>query len=214
MSAAAESPGDYAAKKDYLFKFVPPQLREQLKLDYEASYSLTDMHSADKITRDLARFAPTAGTVLDATACVGGNTYSFSRVFAHVAAMEIHPTRFQYLQHNMAVLGAANVRCLQGDALELVARPPHQRYAAIFIDSPWGGPDYKKADRLQLHLSGLPLAQACRRMAPHTELFCIKTPTNFDADAFLATTQDFLTLVWQNAHLRKIHAYILRVRTK
>jgi tRNA G37 N-methylase Trm5 len=201
----------YAAKRDFLFKNVPPEQRDRLLLDHEASYSVTDMHTSDKITRDLARFVGASGTVCDATACVGGNTYSFSKAFRSVTAVELNPMRFDLLVHNLGVLGVRNVACVRGDALDVV---PAARFDACFVDCPWGGPDYKKADRLQLSLSGVPLAEACRRLAPSAAFLCLKTPTNFDEEAFVRATADFLELVWNNAHLRKIRAYIFRVRAR
>jgi predicted RNA methylase len=197
------------AKRDYLFKFVPPDKREQLLLDDEAGYSVTDQYTADRITRDIMRFVSAKGAICDATACIGGNTYSFARAFRRVVAIERNPVRFHYLQHNMSVLDVHNVTFQLGDAIDEVqwGRPFH----CIFLDPPWGGPGYKRATRVDLSLSELPLVDVCRRMAPCAAFFAIKTPTNFNLEAFVEATRDFLTLVWHNTQLRKIHLVVFEV---
>jgi 16S rRNA G966 N2-methylase RsmD len=202
----------HTTKRDYLFKFVPPEKRERLRLDDEAAYSVTDQYTADKITRDLLRFLSPAATVCDATACIGGNTFSFARAFRRVVAIERDVVRFEYLRHNMDVLGVHNVAFHQGDALEeLEWAHRGSAFHCIFVDPPWGGPGYKRADRVQLALSGVPLADACIRMAACASYIALKVPTNFDVTAFVAATDGALELVWHNTQLRKIHLLIFRV---
>lgn len=203
------------AKRDYLFKFVPPEKRERLRLDDEAAYSVTDQYTADKITRDLLRFVSPGGTICDATACIGGNTFSFARAFRRVVAIERDPLRFEYLRHNMDVLGVHNVAYHLGDALEeLEWARRGAPFHCVFVDPPWGGPGYKRAERVALFLSDLPLADVCRRMAPMTAHIALKVPTNFDLTAFVQASADFMTLVWHNVQLRKIHLLVFSVGQK
>jgi len=198
-------------KRDYLFKFVPPAIRNLLKLDEEAAYSVTDMYTADKITRDILCY--TGCTVIcDATACIGGNTASFARSFKHVVAIERDKTRYEFLVNNMEALQAHNVKCVHGDALDEVSwvHNTYSTYDVIFIDPPWGGPEYKHQTVLDLQLSGVPLEDVCRRWAPYTKFFALKTPTNFDEQKFTRLTSDFLELKHKNT-LRKVTTYLFRV---
>lgn len=202
-------------KRDYLFKFVPAATRSLLQLDEEAAYSVTDMYTADKMTRDILRY--TGGTIIcDATACIGGNTSSFARAFKHVVAIERDQTRYEYLVNNMGVLKAHNVKCVKGDALEEVTwmqLSSQHSYDVIFIDPPWGGPEYKHQSALGLELSGIPLEDVCRRWANYTKFFALKTPTNFDELKFTRLTSDFLSLVHKNT-LRKVIVYVFAVHFK
>ena len=91
-------------KKDFLFRYVQPEIRNQLKLDEEAMYSTTDQVTADKITKDILQFISRKSLITDATACIGGSTYSFSQNFSNVIAIEYDKTRFEYLQYNMSIL--------------------------------------------------------------------------------------------------------------
>ena len=206
----------WSHKRDYLFKFIAPSIRSLLRLDEEAAYSVTDMYTADKMSRDILRYA--GGSVIcDATACIGGNTASFARTYKQVIAIERDETRFDYLVHNLTVLKANNVRCVCGDALEEVTwvhginpGSANAFYDVIFIDPPWGGPEYKNQDTLGLELSGLPLEDVCRKWAMYTKYFAIKTPTNFNEESFRAASSDFLELVHKNTQLRKVTLYIFK----
>jgi len=108
-------------------------------------------------------------SVLDATACCGGNTLSFMARFARVTAVEFDPERLAYLRHNVALLqrapallaaeppagggasaaaaavaawAACSVRLAGGSVVEAwpTLGPWHD---AAFFDPPWGGPNYK-----------------------------------------------------------------------
>ena len=208
-------------KRDFLFKYVPAPQRSLLKLDEEAAYSVTDQVTADRMTQDLVRVlgpgVAKSATLCDATACIGGNAMSFARAFKHVVAIESDTTRFAFLQHNLHVLGFHNVHCVHGDSVKEVSwnhsrlRSKAPLYDVIFIDPPWGGPEYKTQSLVSLELSNVPLADLCKEWAPHTRYIAIKTPTNFDKESFTAATTGVLELVHRNVMLRKIHFYVYEV---
>lgn len=200
------------AKREFFFRFVDPVQRAALRLDDEALYSTTDQVTADKITRDLLRVIPKTASVVDGTACIGGNTFSFAQHFAHVSAVELDPTRASHLRHNLRVLGVTGkVRVHQGDVRHVL--PLIGQHDLVFLDPPWGGPEYKQHLSVPLYLSGVPLAEVCRGWKKYTGYIAIKAPSNFDLPTFLVDTQDFLELVHLNAQLRKMQLLILRIRT-
>ena len=195
-------------KRDFLFKFLPKTIRNQIKLDDEALYSVTDQQTADKITTELLKFVPANAIVTDGTACIGGNTFSLSRSFRFVNAVELEPTKYRYLKHNMKIFGVDNVACYKGDILDYVAV---LEQSLLFLDPPWGGPEYKSKASVELSLSGFPLEEVCLRFAPYTAYIAIKTPTNFNIDPFVAKTQTYMTLVYTNTKLRKLCLYVFAV---
>lgn len=176
-------------------------------MDYEASYSITDQVTADKITRDVLMFIPPTAVITDGTACVGGNTYSFAKTFREVNAVELDPKRHSYLQKNMAVLGLKNVRCIHGDAYE-ECRKQHQNM--IFLDPPWGGPDYKQQSNLQLYLSNRELSEICCDLSLYCEYIALKVPVNFSTEAFETNVRGVLERVHYNTNLRKMYLMIYR----
>lgn len=196
-----------AEKVDFLFRFVSNDVRHRLMLDDEALYSTTDQLTADKITTDILKFAPPSATVTDATSCAGGNTYSFAQAYTTVNAFEKDPRRYRLLRHNIQLLGASNVSLQCGDAFDLCVK---QHQDVIFIDPPWGGPEYKKLDKVDLYLSQRPLSEFCKTVAPHARYIALKAPTNFNEALFLQETQGFMECVHKNTQLRKMYLYIFK----
>lgn len=196
-------------KRDFLFKFLPKSIRNQIKLDDEALYSVTDQQTADKITNELLKFVPANAIVTDGTACIGGNTFSLTRSFRFVNAVELEPVKYKYLKHNMTLLGVDNIACYKGDILEYVSLLDQ---TLVFLDPPWGGPEYKSKDSVELGLSGCPLEEVCRRLAPYTTYIAIKTPTNFNVDPFVAKTEMYMRLIHTNTKLRKLCLYLFAVK--
>lgn len=222
-------------KKDFLFRFVQSDIRKSLLLDDEALYSTTDQVTADKITRDILKFISKAATITDATACIGGSTYSFAQNFSNVIAIEYDKTRFEYLQYNMSILPlytnsqqylpqqhnsniwtylsdpkysiSTHVECRNGDALIECKK---QFQDAIFIDPPWGGPEYKTLSHVELYLSDLPLSDVCYNLHEYTNYIILKVPVNFDETTFIKNTQLFMDLIYKNGQLRKMHLLIFR----
>lgn len=194
-------------KKDFYFRYVPPDTRAQLVLDHEASYSVTDQVTADKITRDILQFVPPTAMITDATACVGGNTYSFAKTFEHVRAIEIDPLRHSYLSSNMSVLGLSNVMCTWGDA-NIECKRRYQDL--VFFDPPWGGPSYKNNINIQLYLSKKPLSEVCSDVSLYCRYIALKVPINFKVGLFDEEVKDILERVHYNPCLRKMHLIIYR----
>jgi len=188
-----------------LFKFLPKGVRNKLKLDEEALFSVTDQLTADKITNELLKFISCEATITDGTACIGGNTFSLSRIFQHVNAVELDKTRYEYLMHNLDALGVDNVSCYFGDIMDWL---PNLDHTLLFLDPPWGGPEYKTQDLVDLYLSSIPLANVCERCCSTTKYIALKTPTNFNIDKFLEDTKSYMTLIHKNTKLRKLNLYL------
>lgn len=192
-------------KRDFLFRFVAPEIRIQLRFDEEAFFSTTDQLTADRISKSLLTFIPRTSLVVDATACVGGNTYSFAQHFARVRAFELDPRRAEMLAHNLRILGVShNTRVMCGDAAQLCRR--EGPCDLVFVDPPWGGPEYKNQEEVDLFLADrVPLEVFCREVAPYTSYISIKVPKNFACDRFVMATCGYLELLDVNTHLRKMN---------
>ena len=195
-------------KKDFLFRFISIEKRRQLKLDDEAFYSVTDQYTADRISRDILRVLPDLQIITDATACIGGNTYSFSKYFPKVNAIEVDPLRYQYLQHNMKVLETINVDMYLSDLLIACHRLSQD---LIFIDPPWGGPDYKSKDAVDLFISDVELSEVCEHIKDTAKYIALKVPINFNETQFVEKTMLFMKLIYKNTELRKMHLLLFQV---
>lgn len=176
-------------KREYFFRGMPPQLQQQIQMDEEASYSVTQMELAERTTvrilsalgwSDHAQIA-----ITDATACVGGNTISFAKHFASVNAVEIDPVKAGMLAANCALLcepGVVTVHCGDFTSAELQARLQQR---VVFFDPPWGGEDYDK-EQVELFLSGKSLASVCRGLVGKAEFVALKVPFNFMFEKFIS----------------------------
>lgn len=197
-------------KKDFLFRFVPQAIRKKILMDEEALYSTTDQVTARKICDELSRFVPSTATVIDATACIGGLTYSLTHVFKRVIAIEIDETRFGYLETNMGLLGVKGlVLCVHGDALTVCSNLDAE---AIIIDPPWGGPEYKNVASLNLKLGNVDIYDVCVMLYdknPVVKFIAIKVPVNFDDELFCQKLGSTSKLV-HKAKLRKMCILIVQ----
>ena len=194
-------------KKDFLFRFISLDKRKKLKLDNEALYSVTDQYTADRISRDIQKILPNIQSITDATACVGGNTFSFSKFFKQIQAIELDYTRYQYLLHNMNTLEVNNVTCCHGDLMIECQKTINE---IIFIDPPWGGPEYKTKDNIDLFLSDVELSEVCDHIKDSTKYIALKVPVNFNESGFIEKTP-FLKMIYRNTDLRKMHLLIFQV---
>lgn len=123
----------------------------KLKLSPEGEYSVTRRRDADRIITSMKN---TIGeldnkSITDATGCVGGDTIHFGLNFKQVDTIELKPENFNILKNNVSVYGLKNVRFHLGDTTELF----NWKTNVLYVDPPWGGPDYKENKELDLYMS-------------------------------------------------------------
>ncbi len=177
------------ARRQMLWGGLAPNVRERLHVDGTSLYSVTDDEAADRMSKIISHWVGVDAVVTDATACVGGNTASFARTFKHVNAVELSPVRSDMLLHNMSVLGLTDrVTVYKGDYL---LEREHMVQDVVFIDPPWGGPEYKRIRRLNMYLSTMNVGDlvvdllryrdvGCALLRPHARLVALKAPLNFN----------------------------------
>jgi 16S rRNA G966 N2-methylase RsmD len=203
-------------KKDFLFKFIEPTIRAKIKMDSEALFSVTDQYTADKISNEIRKRIGLINdhpikSIVDATACVGGNTISFAKHFESVHAVEMDSVRYSYLKFNMALLGLNNVCVYHADILDFLDCLPSTD--VIFIDPPWGGPSYKSQEKLELFLSNVSLHLVCKSIALRGawKYVALKVPVNFDFEAFDAQVSAYMTRIPSSTKFRKLLLLIYKI---
>ncbi|EQC36406.1 hypothetical protein SDRG_05863 [Saprolegnia diclina VS20] len=206
---ASKASSDPVDKRDFLFSGLPVAVRSQLQLDDVAQYSVTDMKTAARISHfimTLPGLTPNS-VITDATACVGGNTASFCTFFRYVQAVEIDPTRFRMLVHNMhGVLTFVNIQCYCASYVDVAEQFLQD---VVFIDPPWGGPEYRSRSTVDLHLGETPLADLCERLVGRTQYVVIKVPQNFDIERFTYRVSGTVSYI---THFRKMAMVVLDYR--
>ena len=136
-------------RDNYFFKKLPLDISCNIQMDETASYSVTEMNLANETSifilqqifeQGLATI--TNATITDATACIGGNTFSFSKYFAHVNSVEIDPMRAEFLRNNLKLLCPTNnVEVFVGDYIDI---QNSLKQDVVFIDPPWGSKYFEK----------------------------------------------------------------------
>lgn len=155
----------------------------KLRLTQEGEYSVTRRRDADRI---MAIISKTVGdlktkTVTDATACNGGDTIHFGLSCLFVNSIELKEENFEVLQNNVNVYKLQNVTLHQGDCTKIF----NWKTDILFIDPPWGGPNYKENETLDLHLSDKRLDVwleeiMLRKLRP--SYIYLKLPSNYNFD--------------------------------
>lgn len=169
------------------FPWLPREKQLRIEIDEVSLYSTTSQEQAEEHTKwilnkfDIRTEQAKNMDILDATACVGGNTESFSHYFKHVVACEIDENRASMLKNNLEVCGCSNVQVITGSFLTHIKESPV--YDVVFIDPPWGGPNYKTSSQLRLFIDDIPLSSIVVDMIKSRySRIALKLPLNFDLD--------------------------------
>ena len=127
--------GEKEWKWKHYFSQLPDTVRSSIEMDETALFSVTVDTDADIITEQLQRIIPVYAKVCDATACVGGNTMSFAKVFTDVTSVEMDRGRYEMLNNNIKLLGLQErVHTVNRDFLDYRERMPY--FDFIFFDPP------------------------------------------------------------------------------
>jgi 16S rRNA G966 N2-methylase RsmD len=163
-----------------------------LLIDKEALTYITKPSDSEKITAFICdimcRFnkQPQDITIVDATACAGGDTITFCNKFRIVIPIEENTMRYNHLFNNLSVYNIKNAYPILGDSLLMI--PQIQKSIDVaFIDPPWGGVSYKKHEKLELTFGGHDLDVAVKMLfdkKKEINLIVLKLPKNYDYDSF------------------------------
>lgn len=124
---------------------------DNLQMTEEGEYSITKRRDGEKliqIMKDIVKNLK-AKTMTDMTGNVGGDTILFGLHFKKVVSYELKEDNFAALKNNVEVFKLKNVELHHGDSLKAI---PDIQTNVVYIDAPWGGPEYKEKKDLDLFL--------------------------------------------------------------
>jgi 16S rRNA G966 N2-methylase RsmD len=170
-----------------LYKLFP-SLNNYSLLNYDevGLYSITNYEEADKISEIIILLYNTNNiNILDGTAGLGGNTFSFSKYFKNITAIELNNTRFRMLNNNIHLYNLKNINTINTNSIEYMFNN-YDNYDIYFFDPPWGGHDYKEQKILNLKLDNKSLKEIIKIMISKTndKLIIFKLPYNYDLNEF------------------------------
>jgi predicted RNA methylase len=178
----------------HVIKKIFPELAcgqyHKIKIDNKSFSYISTKQYADKISKLIIKRMEEIGlenkniTITDATACIGGNTLSFSKYFEKVIAIEIDELRAQYLRNNIKLYESDNVTVINNDCTKV-----NVTQDILFYDPPWCtqcvGMNYKEVNNLTLKLGDTPIETLCNNVAVGTKMIVLKLPTNYNMKYFI-----------------------------
>jgi 16S rRNA G966 N2-methylase RsmD len=180
---------------DRLFPYIEKSKLSKLMINKEIISYITTPATAKQICNIIRnyfkKYDVQMDSIIDCTACVGGDTIALANVFSEVVSIEIDPERYNMLQNNVNVYKLKNVKVYNADCIELLK---HIEYSqAIYFDPPWGGSEYKSTNNLRLFIGHesiekLTIDLIYRRYTQKPPRFIIfKLPKNYDIHYFFTT---------------------------
>jgi len=157
-----------------------PSNNDKILIDTVGRYSIS-LPEKSKIIANLIlkHIGSNEITITDAMACIGGDTLTFSQFFTKINAIEIDKVRFEYLKHNMELFECKNIEYINNDYLKIME---NIKQDVIYIDPPWGGPEYKTKKNIKITIGEQKLEDICHKIIDKKlcKLLVLKLPFNYD----------------------------------
>lgn len=158
---------------------------DSLKLTEEGKYSITRRRDSERIIAVISQLVDDIKTksITDANGCIGGDTINFGLHFKLVHSIELNKDNFEALMSNVNTYQLQNVILHNGDSTALF----NWKTDVLYIDPPWGGPEYKTKKDLDLYMSSKRIDQwleeiLMRKNRPN--YIFLKLPQNFNFKRF------------------------------
>lgn len=195
---------------DKLFPYKKGVDRNNIQMNYECMYYVTVPRDAEKIvhmiTNKMGKYKSKKDIIIvDATACIGGDTISFCHNFGKVIPIELDKIRYEQLLHNLELYGIQNayIDGCNGSCLDIIP-DIEVDIDVIYFDPPWGGKDYKMQDKLELQLGNLDLDHVINLFfeKKSVKLVVSKLPKNYDYEKLLPKLKEYNVFI--NKEIKKL----------
>lgn len=154
---------------------------ENIKIHNDSFYSVTNYYDANYISKLIFKFFNNKDIIItDGTANIGGNTLSFGLFnFKLINSIEINKTCYNYLINNIKCYHLKNIKAFNEDYLNLYKILSQD---VVFLDPPWGGPNYKNKKYIELFLSNVNVIDIIEFLInkTKTKLVVLKAPYNYN----------------------------------
>jgi 16S rRNA G966 N2-methylase RsmD len=177
-----------------LFPKLDKEKYKLLKIDTESISYITTPNSAKQITQIIKSYFNkqklTPNTIIDCTACVGGDSISFANTFNKVFSIEIDKNRYEMLINNINIYELSNISVFNCNCLEQLKKLSNSFIQVVYFDPPWGGSDYKISTNLRLSIGTESIEKITvdlitRKYLKKPPIFIIfKLPKNYDIHYF------------------------------
>jgi hypothetical protein len=196
---------------DKLFPWKQGVNRNNLHLSYECVSYITVPRDSDKIVQliseKMGKYKKKEDiTIVDSTACVGGDTIAFCHNFGIVIPIELDSNRYVDLLHNIQLYNIQNAFPINGNCLEKIPEI-EINLDVIYIDPPWG-PDYKLVDKLNIKMNDYDLDQIIISLfIKNVKLVVAKLPKNYNYENLLPKLKGYRVTL--NKEIKKIDVLLV-----
>tara|TARA_Y100000768_G_scaffold135612_1_gene100955 strand:- start:1984 stop:2841 length:858 start_codon:yes stop_codon:yes gene_type:complete len=154
---------------------------KNLKIHNDSYYSITNYYDANYITNLIYKYYNKKNIIItDATANIGGNTISFGLFnYKFINSVEIEELCYNYLINNINCYNLKNIKAYHNNYLDIYLKLYQD---VVFLDPPWGGPEYKKENKLDLFLDNINIINIINTLFLETltTSIILKAPFNYN----------------------------------
>jgi 16S rRNA G966 N2-methylase RsmD len=181
--------------------------RNNIHMDYECISYITVPRDSEKIAQLISNKMKKYKekkeiTIIDSTACVGGDSITFCDNFGIVIPIEIDKSRYENLLYNLNLYNINNAFPINGNCLEVIFDITID-IDCIYVDPPWGGKDYKNMEKIELQLGDKKLEEVIDIFfKKNIKLVIVKLPKNYNYDNLLSKLKKYNVTL--NKEIKKI----------
>ena len=180
-----------------------------IKIHKDSLYSITNYYDANYISNLIYKHYNTKNIIItDATANIGGNTLSFGLYkFKLINSIEISKNCYNYLINNIKCYNLKNIKAINENYLKLYKILNQD---VVFLDPPWGGPNYKQKALLDLYLDNVNIIDIIYTLFEKTKTSSIvlKAPNNYNVSDLKIKNNNVLYKFYYLKKFQIIHLYI------
>lgn len=161
-----------------VFKDTNKNNFDKIKFTKESLYSVSKVNGAKFLYKMIKKIFKTTLTLIltDATANIGSDSIFLSDYFKSINSIELKKENYEALTNNVKVLKKKNINVYNEDSNILL---PSLKQDIIYVDAPWGGPDYKLKKKVELYLGEKEIMQFYFDNKKLAKLFIFKVPNNY-----------------------------------
>jgi len=117
-------------------------------------------------------------TITDGTANIGTDAINLASIYKKINAVEISSVNYKALKNNISVFGLDHKIFSYNEDINIQINNLEQDI--IYIDAPWGGPEYKHSENIKLYLGDVEIVDFYLKNKEKAETFIFKVPYNYD----------------------------------
>ena len=166
--------------------------KDNLLFTRDSIYSSSKSNGSKRIIDVIYKHMKTYNLVItDGTANIGTDSINLSLYFNKINSIELSIINYYALKNNVNVFNLNDkINIYNGDTNILIK---NIKQDVIYIDAPWGGPEYKQEEKMKLYLGETEILDFYEKNKENAKLFIFKVPFNYDFEYLHNKIKDNVT---------------------